>query len=144
MTKVETVLRGLEALCRRVPGVEVHFLADRPEAIPLGGLLIVRGGDPGEPEIVIGSPPRYDWEHRAVVEVHVQRQARTARAVKAGELLLALGDQIAADPTLGGAVDHAVVLDAPVEADEAEAGMQGIRWVEVTVTLYYTSNGPLS
>lgn len=148
MTKLAQVIEALAALCRRVPGATVEVNADRPDEIPPEGVLIVRTGDPGDPEVVLGETPLFGWEHRAVVEIHLRRDAAPDPAPTPAQrldgLLLRLGQELALDPTLGGAVDHALVLDAPAEADLAEAGQPDVRWHEVTVTLHYDSTGPLA
>lgn len=39
-----------------------------PEKVPAAGLVILRDGDPGQPEVWL-SPPGYYLEHRAEIEV---------------------------------------------------------------------------
>jgi hypothetical protein len=48
-----------------------------PERVPAAGLLILRDGEPGEPEVTL-SPLRYHYQHRAEIEAVVQGAARDA------------------------------------------------------------------
>lgn len=49
-----------------------------PEKVPAGGLLILRDGDPGEPETIL-SPLSYYWQHLASLEVFVRGRSDAAR-----------------------------------------------------------------
>ena len=48
-----------------------------PERVPAAGLLILRDGEPGEPEVTL-SPLRYHYQHRTEIEAVVQGAARDA------------------------------------------------------------------
>jgi hypothetical protein len=50
-----------------------------PERIPAAGLIILRDGQPGDPEFTL-SPLRYHYQHRAEFEVVVQTENGTATA----------------------------------------------------------------
>jgi hypothetical protein len=69
-TARETVLSALHA---RLQPVAALVLRDEvlPERIPATGLIILRDGQPGEPEVTL-SPLRYHYQHRAELEVVVQ------------------------------------------------------------------------
>lgn len=70
-----------------------------PERIPAAGLIILRDGPPGEPEVTL-SPVRYHYQHRAELEVVVQ--AGSGRASAFDGLIAAIGAAHKADRTLGG------------------------------------------
>ena len=72
MTTRETILRALLARLKTIPDATVLRNEALPEKIPDGGLIILRDGDPGEPETLL-SPLSYYWQHRALVEVVVQK-----------------------------------------------------------------------
>ncbi|HOB21799.1 MAG TPA: acyl-CoA transferase, partial [Bacillota bacterium] len=63
----ETVLTALQALLQPLAAL---VLRDDvlPERIPTAGLIILRDGQPGEPEVTL-SPLRYHYQHRAELEV---------------------------------------------------------------------------
>jgi hypothetical protein len=52
--KAAQVPDALEALLETVPGATVERNSVLPEKIPDGGLIILRDGDPGEPEQALG------------------------------------------------------------------------------------------
>ena len=69
-TTRETILAALLA---RLQSLAATVLRDEvlPERIPLAGLIILRDGQPGEPEVTM-SPLRYHFQHRAELEVIIQ------------------------------------------------------------------------
>src|SRR5690554_459551 len=78
-------------------GATVLRNAILPARIPAGGLIIVRDGTPGEPEVLM-SPPLYYYEHEAEVEIIVDRPGKVREAVF-DTLKQAVGAAIAADRT---------------------------------------------
>ena len=75
-TPRETILAALHA---RLSALSATTMRGEllPERVPAGGLLILRGGEPGEPEVTL-SPLRYHYQHRAEIEAIVQGTARDA------------------------------------------------------------------
>ena len=69
-TTRETILAALHA---RLQPLAALTLRDEvlPERIPTAGLIILRDGQPGEPEVTL-SPLRYHYQHRAEIEAVVQ------------------------------------------------------------------------
>lgn len=57
-TPRETILQALLAALQTVPNATVLRGAILPERIPTGGLLILRDGDPGTPEVTLHSTSR--------------------------------------------------------------------------------------
>jgi hypothetical protein len=53
-SKAEQVLDALKALLETLPDAVIQRNSMLPEKIPDGGLIIVRDGDPGEPEQALG------------------------------------------------------------------------------------------
>ena len=66
----ETILSALHAQLQTLaaPVLRGDVL---PERIPATGLIILRDGKPGEPEVTL-SPLSYFYEHRAELEVVIQ------------------------------------------------------------------------
>jgi len=91
-TPRETILSALLAALQTVPSATALRSAILPERIPTGGLLILRDGDPGTPEVTL-SPLQYHYEHRAEVEVIVQG--------KTPERLRAMGNNGVLEPVTG-------------------------------------------
>jgi hypothetical protein len=53
-SKAEQVLHALKALLETVPDAVVERNSVLPEKVPDGGLIILRDGDPSEPEQALG------------------------------------------------------------------------------------------
>lgn len=135
------LLSCLETLRRH--GVTVERGVDVPTEVPPGGLVVLRDGDPGEPEVEL-SPLRHYYRHDAAVEVIVQRAPGTARAAALDDVLVLLGDALgtARPGRLGGAVDE-LSWGAPSTEDERIEGAPAIRGATVPVVLAYTTTNPL-
>ena len=53
-SKPEQILEAIKTLLMTVPGAMVERNTAVPEKIPTGGLIVLRDGDPGEPETALG------------------------------------------------------------------------------------------
>ena len=65
-TARETILAALHVRLSALPPTALRGEV-LPERVPAEGLLILRDGDPGEPEVTL-SPLRYHYQHRAEIE----------------------------------------------------------------------------
>ena len=137
-TTRETILAALHA---RLQPLAALTLRDEvlPERIPAAGLIILRDGQPGEPEVTL-SPLRYHYQHRAELEVVVQ--APNGRASTFDTLIVAIGAAIEADRTLGGLCDW-VEPEPPASVDLPIDGAAALKSAVITVVLHYTASGPL-
>ena len=138
-TTRETVLAALQT---RLQPLAALVLRDEvlPERIPAAGLIILRDGQPGEPEVTL-SPLRYHYQHRAELEVVVQ--AGTGRATPFDTLIAAIGTALEADRTLGGLCDW-IEPEAPASVDLPIEGAAALKAAAITVVLHYTTTGPLA
>jgi len=138
-TTRETILAALHA---RLQPLAALTLRDEvlPERIPPAGLIILRDGQPGEPEVTL-SPLRYHYEHRAELEVVVQ--APNGRASTFDNLIAAIGTALEADRTLGGLCDW-IEAEAPASVDLPVEGAVTLKAAVITVVLHYTTTGPLA
>ena len=138
-TTRETILAALHA---RLQPLAALTLRDEvlPERIPAVGLIILRDGLPGEPEVTL-SPLRYHFQHRA--ELEVVMQAGTGRASAFDDLIAAIGAALEADRTLGGLCDW-VEPEAPASVDLPVEGAAALKAAVITVVLHYTTTGPLA
>jgi hypothetical protein len=66
MTTRETILAALHARLSALPATALRGEV-LPERVPAEGLLILRDGEPGEPEVTL-SPLAYHYQHRAEIE----------------------------------------------------------------------------
>jgi hypothetical protein len=96
----ETILAALHARLSSLPATALRgeVLSER---VPAAGLLILRDGEPGEPEGTL-SPLRYNYQHRVEIEAVVQGAARDATV---DIVCASIGAALAADRTLGGVCD---------------------------------------
>lgn len=138
-TKSETVLLALETLLKTTDATVVRNDPIPPE-IPADGLIILRDGDPGEP-LVTMSPLLYEYQHRAVIEVFIQK--RTERDAVLDTLKAQIGPLLTADRTLGGLCDW-IEAGAPEVTDMAVEGGASIKAAEIAVTLIYVTTDPLA
>ncbi len=139
ITRRETVLKALHAALLEIPGgVTVLRNAGLPERIPDAGLLSLRDGTPGTPEVTL-SPALYHWQHRAELEVFLRGADLDERF---DALTAAVGAVLARDRTLGGLCDW-IEAEAPEPADLPVDGASTIRAAVLVVTLHYTTADPL-
>ena len=138
-TTRETILAALHA---RLQILAATLLRDEvlPERIPPAGLIILRDGQPGEPEVTL-SPLRYHYQHRAEREVIVQTPGNRATAF---DLLIAsIGTVLAIDRTLGGLCDW-IEAEAPRPVDLPIEGAASLKAAVIPVILHYSTADPLA
>lgn len=93
----ETILTALHARLSALPATALRGEVF-PERVPAEGLLILRDGEPGDPEVTL-SPLAYHYQHRAEIEAVLQGAARD---IDFDALTASIGSALAADRTLGG------------------------------------------
>lgn len=140
-SKRETVLQALFGKLDDIAGPKVLRNETLPERIPAAGILILRDGDPGEPEVLL-SPLEYCYQHRAEIELVVEAATPAARDAAYDGLLVSIGGAIEADRTLGGLCDYAEA-EAPEPVDLAVDGAPGLKAAVVPILLHYGSPDPL-
>ena len=96
-TPRETILAALHARLSALPATALRG-DGLPERVPAAGILILRDGEPGEPEVTL-SPLRHHYQHRAEIEAVVQG---TGRDASLDTMNASIGAALAADRTLGG------------------------------------------
>jgi len=133
-TPRETILAALHAVLSTQLAATVLRNAVLPERVPAAGLVILRDGDPGEPEVTL-SPLRYHYQHRAEIEAIVQGADRDAAF---DALLAGIGAVLAADRTLGGLCDW-IEAAAPQPVDLPIEGAASLKAAVVPVILHYTT-----
>jgi hypothetical protein len=134
----ETILTALHVLLQTQPAPVLRGEV-LPERVPSAGLLILRDGEPGEPEVTL-SPLRYHYQHRAEIEAVLQGSERDA----AFDMLTAgIGAALAADRTLGGLCDW-VEAEAPRPVDLAVEGAASLKAAVIPVVLHYSTADPLA
>jgi hypothetical protein len=137
-TPRETILAALHARLSALPATALRGEV-LPERVPAAGLLILRDGEPGEPEVTL-SPLRYHYEHRAEIEAVVQG---TDRDVDFDRLCARIGVALSADRTMGGLCDW-VEAEAPRPIDLPVEGAASLKAAVIPVILHYSMADPLA
>lgn len=142
-SKREQVLDALKGLIgTALPDADVKRNLAKPERIPPGGLVIMRDGEPGDPEVML-SPLTYVYTHRIPVEISVYESASDPREAVFDTLLGMIGTAIAADRTLGGLCDF-LEAEAPTTDDIETAGAVAGRWADIAILAVYGTTDPLN
>jgi hypothetical protein len=142
-SKAEQVLEALRAVLETVPGATVQRNSVLPEKIPDGGLIILRDGEPGEPEQALGGFRSTYYQHAVQIEVYIEQGDAVMRDAAFDALLQQVGTTLEADPMLGGLV-FGLTYGRPEPSVEAVAGAPAIKSATLTVTADYESDAPLS
>jgi hypothetical protein len=110
--------------------------------IPAEGLLILRDGDAGEPEILL-SPLRYLYQHRVELEVWVQQADSSERDEQFDQLLQRLGVALDSAGTLSDAVDL-LHTGSPEFSTESIEGGATVKVAIIPVYLEFNTRHPLA
>jgi hypothetical protein len=140
-SKREQVLSALFGGLQEVPLASVKRNEVLPQAVPAAGLVIVRDGDPGEPDVTL-NPVHLFYNHRAELEAFVSPPAGGAEAAL-DTLLGKIGAALAADRSLGGLVEN-LTWSAPEISVLAIEGAAPILCARIIVTLEYLRADPLA
>jgi hypothetical protein len=142
-SKAEQVLDALKVLLETVPGTTVERNSVLPEKIPEGGLIILRDGNPGEPEQALGGFGNAYYQHAVELEVYVEEGDAAARDAGFDALLQQIGVALEANPTIGG-LAFGLRYGRPEPAIEAVAGAPAIKSATLSVTVDYETDAPLA
>lgn len=142
-SKREQALAGL-FLCLKdnVTGLSVLRNEPLPTKVPAEGLLILRDGDPGEPEVTL-SPTRYHYQHRAEVEALVQHGDPAQRDTALDILLETVAQALDGQTSLGDLVDY-LYIETPDFLSETVEGAPTIKAAVVPIILEYSTSNPLN
>lgn len=142
-SKREQVLDAVKALvAAALPDADVKRNLAKADRIPPGGLVIVRDGDPGEPEVML-SPLLYIYTHRIPVEVAAYETSSQPREQVLDEMLGAIGAAVAGNRTLGALCDF-IEAEAPATEDVETAGARPGRWADAGIIAVYGTTDPLN
>ena len=142
-SKAEQILDALKALLETIPDAVIQRNTVLPEKVPAGGLIILRDGDPGEPEQPLGGFGSTYYQHAVEVEVYLEEGDAAARDAAFDALLQQIGMALDADPTLGG-LAFGLTYGRPEAAIEAVAGAPAIKSSTLSVTIDYETDAPLA
>ena len=139
ISKRERILQALHMALSALP-VAVQRGGSWGETLPPEGLLILRDGDPGAPEVTL-SPVTYHYVH--AVEIEAFLSAHDHGDASFDLLTVRLGAALNADQTLGG-LCHWVQTAAPQPIDvPGDLGALSKAAI-VVVELHYSTDDPLT
>lgn len=141
MSKREQILQALFEKLQTLKNIPVKRNETLPQIIPETGIVMLRDGKQGEPEIIL-SPPICIFKHEAEVEVIVQAAKSEERDKKLDEILEQLGVLLSSDVTLCGLTDY-VYPKPPEIIDEFIDGAATIKAAVIPVVLEYSSTNAL-
>ena len=142
-SKREQVLDAIKSLLSSaLPNADVRRNLAKPERIPPGGLVVIRDGDPGEPEVML-SPLVYVYSHRISIELAAYETSSQSPEQVLDEMLGAIGVAVSGDRTLGGLCDF-IEAQAPSTDDVETAGARAGRWADAAIISVYGTPDPLN
>ncbi len=141
-SKREQVLSALSGRLRGIAGAAVKRNEALPVSVPAGGLVLLRDGDPGEPDVTL-NPRTEFFSHRAEIEVFVTRPVDGGAEVVLDDLLSQIGAALAADRSLGGLAEN-LLCSAPETSVLAIEGAAPILAARITITIEYLAGDPLT
>jgi hypothetical protein len=142
MSLREQALSALFEQLRTIPLAVVKRNEALPQIVPAVGLVILRDGDPGEPDVTL-NPVHLFFSHRAEIEAFISPSAGDGGEVALDALLGKIGAALAADRSLGGLVEN-LTWSAPEISALVIEGAAPILSARVIVTLEYLTADPLA
>ncbi|MDD9922981.1 MAG: acyl-CoA transferase [Boseongicola sp.] len=141
-SKTEQLLEAVKALLVSVPNVKVERNTALPEKIHAGGLIVLRDGNPGDPEQALGGFGSVYYSQDVEIEVYVEDGDAATRDTAFDTLLQQIGSVLDADPTLGG-LAFGMTYGRPEVHTEAVTGAPAIKAGTLTVTIEFETDSPL-
>jgi hypothetical protein len=142
MSLREQVLAALLQHLQSGLGATVRRNEVLPEKVPVSGLVILRDGDPGEPDVTL-NPRSEFYSHRVEIEAYVPRDAAGGGEATLDALLGAIGMALRIDPSLGGLAEN-LMPSAPETGALAIEGAAPILTARLVVTVEYLVSDPLT
>jgi hypothetical protein len=140
-SKRERVLSTLFGQLQAIPHAAVKRNEALPQTVPTGGLVILRDGDPGEPDVTL-NPRSEFYNHRGEIEAYVTQPVGGGGEAMLDALLAEIAAALAADRSLGGLAEN-LYWSAPETSVLAIEGAAPILAAHITVTIEYLVSDPL-
>ena len=113
-----------------------------PEKVPASGLVILRDGEPGEPDVTL-NPRTEFYAHRVEIEAYVSRDPASGGEAALDALLGAIGMALRINPSLGGLAENLTPSAPEIGALAVEAAAP-ILTAQLIVTVEYLVSDPLT
>jgi hypothetical protein len=135
-SKREQVLSALFGRLQEVPLASVKRNEALPQIVPAGGLVILRDGDPGEPDVTL-NPKTEFYSHPVPIEVFVTQPSRDSGGeANLDTLVERVRSALSADPDFGGKAEN-LTLSAPAVEVEVIEGAVPILTARLSVVVDY-------
>jgi len=141
-SKPEQVLAAIKTLLETVPSAKVERNTAVPEKIPTGGLIVLRDGNPGEPDTALGGFGGAYYSHDIEIELYIEEGDAAVRDAAFDALVQEIGTALESDPTLGG-LAFGMTYGRPEIDTEGVTGAPAIKHGTITVTVEYETDSPL-
>ena len=142
MSRREQILVALGVVLAGQLAAPVRRNEVLPEKVPAAGLVILRDGEPGEPDITL-NPRTEFYAHRVELEVYVPRDPSGGGEAALDQLLGAIGAALRVDETLGGLAEN-LTPSAPETGALALEGAPPMLTARIIVTIEYLVSDPLT
>lgn len=142
MSKREAILTALTEALRTGLSAAVRRNEVLPEKVPAEGLVILRDGDPGEPDATL-NPRAEFYSHRVELEAYVPRDPDGGGEAALDALLGQIGAALKVDPSLGGLAEN-LIPSAPETGALAAEGAAPLLTARLVVTVEYQVDDPLA
>jgi len=141
-SKTEQVLEAIKSLLTTVPNAKVERNTTVPEKIPTGGLIVLRDGDPGEPETALGGFGGVYYSHNIEIELYIEEGDATTRDAAFDILVQSIGTSLETDATLGG-LAFGMSYGRPEINTESVSGAPAIKTGTITIIVEYETTSLL-
>lgn len=126
------------AALQAVPGATVRRNEPLPQAVPSGGLIIMRDGAPGVPDVSLHPRSEY-YQH----EIEIEAFAPDNDSGELDDMLGAIDGALSADDTFGGLVEYLAVSNVEVDGFAGD-GTVPMLAARISVIVEYQTSGALA
>jgi hypothetical protein len=142
MSRREDILAALVSILDTALTAKVRRNEVLPEKVPASGLVILRDGDPGEPDVTL-NPRTEFYAHRVEFEVYVPTNPAGGGEAALDALLKLIGMALRIDPSLGGLAEN-LTPSAPETGALGIEGAAPVLTARLIVTVEYLVSDPLT
>lgn len=142
-SQAEKILDKLKTLIEAATAAKIERNSVVPEKIPPTGLVIIRDGNPGDPEYVLGGFSNVYYSHNIEIEVYIQDGATAQRDQKYDALMQTIGAMLEAHPTLDGLV-AGLTYSRPDATTQPIDGGPPIKFAVILLLAEYETATPLT
>jgi hypothetical protein len=142
MSRREQILAALTSMLDAHLAANVRRNEVLPEKVQPAGLVILRDGDAGEPDVTL-NPRTEFYSHRVEIEAYVPRDPTGGGESALDTLLGSIGTALLIDPSFGGLVEN-LIPSAPETGALAIEGAAPLLTARVVVMVEYLVSDPLT